>query len=165
MDNNIKKATNMAVKAHKGQLYGNTDYFLTHITEVFKIAKSYNFESDILVSCILHDIIEDTSIKYKDIEIVFGQTIAEIVYNVTDELGRDRNESKLKTYVKIRSCPKSTAVKLCDRLSNVRYSIDNNDFKSLNRYRNEHTAFRQMLYNDLNLDLKNIWIELDNLLK
>lgn len=87
---------------------------------------------------------EDGDLSYNDIKKAFGKNIAEIVFAVTDELGRDRKERKLKTYPKIRVNWKATVVKVCDRIVNVRQSKEYNEglFKM---YQKENDDFTHAL--------------------
>ena len=67
--------------------------------------------------------------------------MAEIVYAVTDELGRNRKERKEKTYPKIKANWKATAVKICDRIANATQSRDYN--KGLfEMYKKENKDFK-----------------------
>ena len=49
----------------------------------------------------LHDTIEDTDTSYRDLFDRFGEEVAELVYAVTSELGRNRAERNRKTCAKI----------------------------------------------------------------
>jgi (p)ppGpp synthase/HD superfamily hydrolase len=52
-----------------------------------------------------------------------GQEVADIVYAVTNEKGKNRKErGGVKYYEGIRQTPGAVFVKLCDRIANVQYS-------------------------------------------
>jgi len=171
-----------ASKHHKGQWYGSKPY-MYHLKKVSDVALDLKFtDESILMSCLLHDIIEDTEISYKDVKENFGEEVAEIVYCVTDELGRSRKERKSKTYKKIRNNPKSIVVKLCDRISNITESMgsENYNLKLMKMYLDEHIDFVCGITNEDSLDLttkcwikyhsviedlKNEFKKLDNILK
>ena len=87
-----------------------------------KIAEELGYDESIIIGTILHDTLEDTTLSYNDIKKAFGKEVAEIVYCVTDELGRNRNERKEKTYPKIKANWKATVVKICDRIANITQS-------------------------------------------
>ncbi len=136
---NKERALMVAEKAHSNQTYDIYPY-MYHIRQVMKIAEELGYDESIIVAAILHDTLEDTELSYNDIKKAFGEEVAEIVYCVTDELGRDRNERKEKTYPKIQSNWKATVVKICDRIANVKQSMDYN--KGLyEMYRKEHVIF------------------------
>lgn len=138
---NEERAYLVATQAHANQQYDIYPYIF-HLKQVTNIAKSLGYDESIIVSCVLHDVLEDTSLSYNDIKKAFGEEIAEIVYAVTDELGRNRKERKSKTYPKIRANWKATVVKICDRIANATqsklynpelfkmYQDENEDFKT-----------------------------------
>jgi (p)ppGpp synthase/HD superfamily hydrolase len=103
-----------------------------------------------VIACALHDTLEDTSLSYNDIQKAFGKEVAEIVFCVTDELGRNREERKEKTYPKIQSNWKATVVKICDRIANIEQSRSYNQ-KLFDMYKKELYIFIvKMGYDDSN---------------
>ena len=133
------KALSFAKVYHGGQKYGDRPY-LIHLINCAKIAKELNFNMDIILSCILHDIIEDTSCSYFKIKQQFGKKIADIINAVTDESGKTRKERKKKTYSKIILIDEAVIVKIIDRISNVKFSKLNSKEK-LKMYMNEKDDF------------------------
>lgn len=140
-----ERAMLVAEKAHAGQSYDIYPY-IYHVKQVTEIAEKLGYDESIVVACILHDTLEDGNLSYNDILKSFGEEIAEIVYAVTDELGRNRKERKLKTYPKIKNNWKAVAVKLCDRIANIKQSKDYNP-KMLKCYQDEHDDFVNNIYN------------------
>jgi len=122
-----KRALLIAEKAHQNQTYGGVYPYMFHIHQVVEIAENLECEDDIIVACALHDTLEDTELSYNNIKNEFGENVAEIVYAVTNELGRNRKERHAKTYFKIRANWKATVVKLCDRIANMEHSKKYND--------------------------------------
>lgn len=144
---NETTAKEFALKAHQGQTYGTREYSF-HLEAVVSIAKEFKLDENIISACWLHDTMEDCNVSFQDLKNIFGEKIAEIVYCVTDELGRNRNERKAKTYPKIKSNNDALCVKLCDRIANMQQSfIDNND-NLLSMYLKEHKEFKKLLFND-----------------
>tara|TARA_R110000737_G_scaffold168066_1_gene194593 strand:+ start:347 stop:967 length:621 start_codon:yes stop_codon:yes gene_type:complete len=191
MDNNEKRMSmfldcwDFASKHHKGQWYGSKPY-MYHLKKVSDVALDCDYtDESILMSCLLHDVIEDTMATYKDVKENFGEEVAEIVYCVTDELGRNRKERKSKTYKKIYDNPKAIVVKLCDRISNITESMSADNFnpKKMLMYYREHNDFVNGILNkdsfdslDLTChafnkyhkvikDLENEFKKLDNIIK
>ncbi len=120
-----QKALLIAGTAHAGQQYDLYPYTY-HLMQVAETVERLGYAETIVVAAVLHDVIEDTSLSYNDIKIEFGEEIAEIVYAVTDELGRNRAEKHRKTAKKIRGSWKAVVVKLCDRYSNMLHSSEHN---------------------------------------
>jgi (p)ppGpp synthase/HD superfamily hydrolase len=140
---NKERALLVADKAHANQTYDIYPYGF-HIRQVVKIAEELGYDESIIVASALHDTLEDTELSYNDLKKAFGEEVAEIVYCVTDELGRNRNERKLKTYPKIKANWKATVVKICDRIANMQQSKDYNK-ELFEIYQNEHEIFCKSL--------------------
>lgn len=162
---NKEKAILVATAAHGDQKYGIYPY-IYHLKQVSEIAEALGFEEDIVTAAILHDSLEDTSISYNDLKKEFGEEVAEIVYAVTDELGRNRTERHLKTYPKIYNNWKATAVKICDRIVNINESLLSND-RMCKLYVKEHDNFVKGVKNPEHTypELMAAWSMLDNLIK
>lgn len=122
---NLERALMVATKAHATQTYDIYPYDY-HLRQVVSIAQELGYDETIQVACALHDCLEDTELSYNDIKKAFGKDVAEIVFCVTDELGRNRKERKEKTYPKIRSNWRAIVVKICDRIANMRQSKEYN---------------------------------------
>jgi (p)ppGpp synthase/HD superfamily hydrolase len=76
-----------------------------------------------LLSCWGHDLIEDCRVSYNDVKEHLGQEVADIVYAVSNEKGKNRKErANDKYYEGIRNTHGAVFVKLCDRIANVQYS-------------------------------------------
>jgi (p)ppGpp synthase/HD superfamily hydrolase len=157
----LEIALMIAEQAHKNQTYGLFPY-MYHIKNVLKIAQKNNVPEFVLIACVLHDVIENSDVSYNDISKIFGEFIANIVYCVTDELGRNRKERKIKTLPKIASNEYAIFVKLCDRIANVEHSKMMND-SMFKKYKQEYADFKTSLYTH-NVDHVSCWETLDELL-
>lgn len=145
----VEKAQLFAKQAHEGQFYGKNEDYIFHLESTWKIAVDYDLRTPIQVACWLHDILEDTEVTYSQLLDNFGFEIAELVYSVTDELGRNRKEREMKTYEKIFEYGKDAALlKLCSRIANIHYSKSKN-YKFFLMYQKEHIMF-STLYEKLN---------------
>ena len=161
---NKERALMVAEKAHTGQSYDIYPY-MYHVRQVVKIAEELGYDESIVVASALHDVLEDTELSYNDIKKAFGQEVAEIVYAVTDELGRNRKERKSKTYPKITANWKATVVKICDRIANVSQSKEYN--KDLYKtYQQEHSVFYSQLHSwdHPQNEVAKAWDKLNNLM-
>jgi len=162
---NKERALMVAEKAHNNQSYDIYPY-MYHIRQVVKIAEDLGFDESIILASCLHDTLEDTSLSYNDIKKAFGREVAEIVYCVTDELGRNRDEKKEKTYPKIKANWKATVVKICDRIANIKQSKDYNQ-KLFDMYKKEHEVFCSKLMSNEHPqeEVSRAWKQLEFLLK
>lgn len=161
----LERALMVAEREHVGQHYDIFSY-MYHIRLVVKIAQSLGYDETIQVACALHDVMEDGSLSYNDIKCYFGEEVADIVYAVTDELGRNRKERKSKTYSKIRQLWKAVAVKLCDRIGNMLHSAKYSP-NMIKMYRKEHVAFKEALTNPDHPqeELKKAWDEIESIME
>ena len=150
---NLERAILVAQKAHERQVYDEIYPYTYHVLKVVEIAKELHYDEDILIACALHDTLEDTSLTYNKIKKAFGLEIAEIVYAVTDEMGRNRRERKGKTYPKTKSNWKAIIVKICDRIANMEHSYSYNK-KMYEMYLNELPAFKKELMSNRDFKYK-----------
>lgn len=126
----------------------------------------------VLEAAWLHDTIEDCRLTYNDILKIAGQEVADIVYALSNEKGRTREErANDKYYEGIKNTPWATYVKLCDRLANVAYSKSTKS-RMFEVYKKENENFlNKILPSKHTENQKNIYIykdlvnELNNLLK
>lgn len=95
----------------------------------------------------IHDIIEDARLTYNDIAKLFGHDVAEVVFLVSNNRGRNRKERANDEYYSlIRVNNMATAAKLADRIGNMRYGYTKRDSGPLKMYIKEMPAFRDALY-------------------
>ncbi len=159
-----------AIEAHQktNHLYDGKPYSI-HLIMVALYAQKYseilpNSFDLILNACWLHDVIEDCRVTYNDVKKLAGENVAEIVYAVTNEKGRNRKERANSAYYKgIRENKYAIYVKLCDRLANVKYSKDTNSSMLLT-YKKENTTFLYSLFPDGYLEFEPMVNELINML-
>ncbi len=122
---------------------------------------SINDEIVALSACSTHDVIEDCRQSYNNVKDVCGESVADIVYALTNEKGKNRKErANDKYYEGIRNTPNAIFVKLCDRIANVRYSKEKGS-RMFELYKKEHKHFCDQLYDD---KLKPMFDELSNLI-
>ena len=158
----IKEAAYFAIWLHGMQKYDDKPYFY-HLEQVVDVLNEFGFTDEkYIISGYLHDTLEDCAISYNDIKKDFGFEIAEIVYCVSDESGRNRKERKEKTYPKIKSNADAIIVKLADRIANLNNSLKNNP-SIAHMYTKEYGDFRKALYIE-NTEADGMWKYLDNLI-
>lgn len=123
---NYEFAKKFASIVHHGQKYGIHEYTY-HLNQVEMVLHRFGFhDPELLVSAWLHDVIEDTGISYDKLKHGFGEKIADIVYSVTNEMGRNRKERFAKTCPKIKVNKDGIILKLADRIANIEFSKGSN---------------------------------------
>lgn len=159
-DKLLRDALFVAENAHKNQRYDEIFPYMKHIHDVIDVLKRFDFKSNkMLIAAALHDTLEDDSISYNDIKKHFGIEVAEMVYCVTDELGRNRKEKKEKTLPKTANLPPAIILKLGDRIANIEHG------GKIDMYAKEYQEFKGALYLNTPEDGKKMWDHLDFLLK
>lgn len=162
------KAKVYAVKCHAdtNHKYNGMPYDF-HLQMVVDYAKKYAYhldDADILIAISAawaHDVIEDCRQTYNDVKTALGKDVADVVYALTNEKGRNRKERANASYYSlIRITPLATFVKLCDRLANAKYSKDTGS-SMLEAYKKEHEHFRNCL---VDLKYRDMWEELEGIL-
>jgi (p)ppGpp synthase/HD superfamily hydrolase len=144
---------------HLSMVYGQAMKFIEHIPQ--------HRRDDVLNAVWLHDVIEDCRLTYNDILKISNKEVADLVYAVTNEKGKNRQERANDKYYKgIRGTEFATFIKLCDRLANVIYSRETNS-RMFDVYKNENQDFlkhlfetpdQQLRYRELVQALKDIFV-------
>ena len=97
--------------------------YINHPIELAKILTDEGgiSESAVLIAALLHDTIEDTETDYQELRGEFGDTVAEIVAEVTDTkwLGK-ATRKKLQVSKARRASKGARLVKLADKIANLR---------------------------------------------
>jgi len=172
MDKFIQKVKHFSIKAHNSvnHKYGKNINYSVHLDMVYGFGETYIYlmplklQKYILASLYAHDRIEDCRETYNDILKYCGKEVADIVYAVTDEKGRTRDERKpKKLYDEMLNNMGAVFVKLCDRLANIKYSKDRYDSMTdeqkktvkkapmFIKYCNEQENFKKKLYLSSNM--------------
>lgn len=122
----LKVAFDFAEEAHDGQKRATGEPYITHPIAVCEILLAYHADITTLISALLHDVVEDTSVPILEIDRRFGERVAEIVEGLTKvEKGKVRKEeySAINTEKLLFASVKDirvAAVKIADRLHNMR---------------------------------------------
>jgi (p)ppGpp synthase/HD superfamily hydrolase len=153
----LRFAKFFAATKHGDQKYGVLPY-THHLAQVEAVLRRFGMTQPcMLTAAWLHDVVEDTGTKLKEVEELFGGDVAELVAAVTNEPGPNRKIRAALTYPKIRACSGGTALKLADRIANVEAGG-----KLVDMYKKEYEDFRRGLYNTHTY--KEMWAHLDGLM-
>ncbi len=120
----LLKAADFAAQKHKRQKRKglNGEPYINHPLEVAHILASVGKveDIDILIAAILHDTVEDTDTTKDDIIEIFGENVAEMVVEVTDDKSLPKAERK---HLQIEHAPHlslgAKQVKLADKMNNI----------------------------------------------
>ena len=123
----LKKAYDLCIEKHKGQLRASGEPFSTHPIHVAFILAEMGLDINSVIAGLLHDVVEDTDMTEEDIRNEFGDTIALLVSGVT-KLGKipyhtkeeQQIESLRKMFLAMAKDVRVIVIKLADRLHNMR---------------------------------------------
>ncbi len=144
----IKKAYQIAQKAHEGQTLPSGLPYISHCVAVATILAEMTVPPELIITALLHDAVEDTNITLEDIQKEFNQEVATLVDGVTklthlpnllrgdqykDIPGKEKGqtphrkvredeiaETLRKTFLAMSDDIRVVLVKLADRLHNMR---------------------------------------------
>lgn len=148
-----RKARKFAFKSHSST---NHNYdglpYRVHLRMVLQFAKKYinlipeDKREIVLAACYVHDAIEDCRLTYNDVKEVLGVEVADIVYALTNDKGKNRKQRAGENYYRgIRETEFATFVKLCDRFANLNYSTLRGSRMS-DMYKKEMPHFIKSIY-------------------
>jgi len=79
----IQRAYRVAEKAHTGQKRASGEPYVNHLLAVAAILAEYSMPAEVVAAGLLHDTIEDTSIKAEDLRHDFSDGVVSLVQGVT----------------------------------------------------------------------------------
>lgn len=132
MDNLSKftEAAIFAARKHTGQNRKGKDEapYINHLLEVVNLLVNVGKVEDenTLIAALLHDTVEDTDTTREEIAESFGEKVASIVMEVTDDKTLPKAERKQK---QIEHAPhlsfEAKQLKICDKISNIADVLNN----------------------------------------
>ena len=130
----IENALDFAKKQHEGQFRKSGEPYVIHPILVASIVAHYGGDKEMVISALLHDVVEDTPCTIEDIERLFSKEIANLVAGLTkiveirgeELIPSTSNEKLIKSALSFRNMllfsikdVRVLVIKLCDRLHNL----------------------------------------------
>lgn len=126
-ENLLNKAYVYALQAHGEQKRASGDPYFSHPLEVANILADLHLDLETIITGLLHDTVEDTSVTLEEVKKKFGKDVAHLVDGVTklSQIEWQSNNSKQaenfrKLVLAMASDMRVLLVKLADRLHNMR---------------------------------------------
>lgn len=130
----VDSAHIFAASKHKGQKYGEQDYYSYHLCGVLDEYKALypNYAPYEEIAVILHDVVEDTDATVEEIEVAFGNKVSGIV----DSMSKRPSETYEHYLMRVLRNPAAVKVKRADASFNLNESIKSKRVRGIAKYRN-----------------------------
>jgi hypothetical protein len=121
----LTKALLFAADAHRNQRRKGAaqEPYLNHLIEVVDLVvqATDNADMDLVISALLHDVVEDTPTTYEDVATNFGERVAEIVRENSDNMSLPKAERRRARIASMAlKSREARIVKMADIISNLR---------------------------------------------
>ncbi len=123
----IRGAFDYAVAAHEGQKRRDGSPYVTHAIAAATITAEMGLDDEAIIAALLHDVLEDTSVTYEELEQRFGKDVADLVEGVTkltrvqySTVEENQMENLRKMLMAMAKDIRVILIKLADRLHNMR---------------------------------------------
>ena len=141
----IELAKQLSKHFHKGQKYGEHDYYEYHIAGVVKtlelVAKEVS--EDMIIVALLHDVLEDSPCTYDTVKNIFGTWVADCVQRLS-KIGKYNMIYYLE---EIRRFDTTRVVKYADSLFNLTECLKQGDTRRAEKYQHnlKELYFKELL--------------------
>src|SRR5258708_9442615 len=121
----VSEAADFAARRHTGQQRkgrGNEPY-VNHLAEVANLLSiaTDGADAELVAAGWLHDTIEDTATTREELAQKFGERVAAMVFEVTDDMTLPQAQRRQKQIVEApRKSPGAKLIKIADKISNIR---------------------------------------------
>lgn len=125
----VEEAIHFMVKANKGQKRKNENIDKSfHSMIIYSMLREFTTTEDVLVSALLHDVINDTEYGYEEIEERFGTLVADMVSDLSEDMSITKWLDRKRNYIRrMRSNYDVNVINimLADKLHNLISNYDN----------------------------------------
>ncbi len=124
----VSEAADFAARRHSGMQRkgrGNEPY-VNHLAEVANLlsAATEGADAELVAAGWLHDTIEDTETTHQELAGIFGERVAALVVEVTDDMTLPKPERRQKQIIEApKKLPGAKLIKIADKISNLRARI------------------------------------------
>ena len=138
----LKKAIDIAVKSHSGQLDKAGEFYILH---PMRMMKKMDTEEE-KITAVLHDVVEDSQVTINDLR---KEGFPERILKAVNALTKRKGESYKKSIERVKKNPLAIKIKIADFEDNMDISrlkrITEKDRKRLNRYLKYYKEVMQLL--------------------
>lgn len=125
----FERAAVFAAAAHQGTTRkGGRIPYLSHPVEAAAIVSEMTDDDDVIAAAVLHDVVEDTDVTLEDLSVYFGERIAGLVANESENKRRDLppestwmiRKQEMIDFLRTKADRNAKILALADKLSNLR---------------------------------------------
>ena len=156
MTERYEKALAFATLKHEGQTRKEGIPYITHPVAVAQMLAQQGYDEEYQLAGLFHDLLEDTDATEDEIIALAGQNVLEAVKLVTKEKGYNMADYM----AKILENPMAKAVKIADRLHNLRCAVNANE-----AFRRRYIMESIQWFVSLSNEIKKAVIDLNNTLE
>ena len=124
----VSEAADLAARRHSGmQRKGrHNEPYINHLAEVANLLSiaTEGADAELVAAGWLHDTIEDTETTHRELAEKFGERVAALVVEVTDDMTLPKEERRRRQVVDApKKSPEAKLIKIADKISNIRARI------------------------------------------
>jgi (p)ppGpp synthase/HD superfamily hydrolase len=124
----VSEAADFAARRHSGQQRKGrgSEPYVNHLAEVANLLSiaTDGTDAELVAAGWLHDTVEDTATTREELAQKFGDRVAALVVEVTDDMTLPKHERRRKQIVDApRKSPGAKLIKIVDKISNIRARI------------------------------------------
>ena len=121
----VSEAADFAARRHSGQQRKGrgSEPYVNHLAEVANLLSiaTDGTDAELVAAGWLHDTVEDTATTHEELAKMFGERVAALVVEVTDDMTLPKPERRQKQIVDApRKSPGAKLIKIADKISNIR---------------------------------------------
>ena len=120
----LTKALAFAAEAHRNHRRkgASQEPYINHLIEVLDLVAAVDSDDmDVLIAALLHDVLEDTPTNYDALIATFGERVAQLVQENSDDMTLPKTERRLARLASIsKKSREARLVKFADVISNLR---------------------------------------------
>ena len=148
----VEEAMRLAQDVHKNQIRkSDGSPYVIHTLMCAHMLTRYGFNDDVVISALLHDVLEDTECTAEAIRVLFGESVLQVVQAVSEDKTLPWEKRKEVYVEKVRTSSEEVkAVSIADKIHNLQSLLFSYEklgpalWKKFSRGRDEKVWFEEL---------------------